>query len=535
MSQPVIKIELVRRAIQEVYQSPLAEKSYADLSATIRTWEEDSPENDEDEEKRIYDGLQSLTGFLQNKGYESEADEVVSFTLKFFPERYFPELPRTRAYKDLDLLLFKSARQALKNIPDSEEKLAILNLFEEHYREAIQDLELLASEIAEGKFKKNGTGTAGELFRCFADAALQLQNTPVKDNIWTLMNQLAMKINISINGYNQAFLLLNGIEKVNAEKPSGWLREEMIRNEIFFWRNYCWKNIDEAVVAKDNSQIVYWIDNSLPFMKTGYERTNLLSLRAGTAMNTKPFPRQFLTGGTIFIVIAAIVFIISREPEAKKSLNLEQSREELIQSIRTGFQTEEKKPQTWQQIVSQASKINSKTGLPEVRPPLKPHLRPLNLLEVRHAIFQKFRLDYLKEQYLSKEESMKLAALENDWKSRCDFYEYNIEDREKVHWDLKIYGPYLTQDAIDILNSWRGRDKNGINAISPDELMSQNNPLHIRLIIQELRHRGCFKASETPQIWNEECSWSLKEFKATYLSIVDSVWDIKTQKALFGM
>lgn len=263
-----MKIELVRRAIQEVYQSPLARQSYDDLAAAIRTWEGDSAENDEDEEKRIYDGLQSLTGFLQNKEYESEADEVVSFTLKFFPERYFPQLPRTRAYKDLDLLLFKSARQALQNLPDSKEKLAKLDLFQEHFRESIQDLELLACEIAEGKFNKNGTGTAGELYRSFADAALQLQGISIKDNIWTLMNQLAMKINISINGYNQAFLLLKGIESVKAEKPSGWLREEMKRNEIFFWRNYCWKNIDEAVVAGDNSKIVYWIDNSLPYMKT---------------------------------------------------------------------------------------------------------------------------------------------------------------------------------------------------------------------------------------------------------------------------
>ncbi len=158
----------------------------------------------------------------------------------------------------------------------------------------------------------------------------------------------------------------------------------------------------------------------------------------------------------------------------------------------------------------------------------------MNISEIRYAVFQKHRLDYLKEQNLAPEERKKLAALEEDWIARCEFYEYKIEDRETVHWNLKIYGPVIIQEALDILRIWRQGDGTDNGPADSNELMNLNNPLHIRLIVNRLHQLKCFNGSETPAVWNQECVHALKDFKASYLSRPDSVWDIDTQNALFG-
>jgi hypothetical protein len=360
MSQSVLKIEQVRLAIQEIYQSPLVKQSYFGLSEAIRCWAEDSNDPDENEEKRIFDGLQSLTGFLQNKGHDSEADEVVGLTLQFFPERYFPQLPRTRAYKDIDLRLFRLTKDALRSSSNSEEKIEALTLFEDNFCEAIQDLELLAAEIMAGKFKSRSSGTAGDLFRSFSNAAQILQDSPGKDNIWSLMNQLAMKINISIGGYYQAYLLMKGIESVKATKPTGWLFEEMRRNEIFFWRNHCWKNIDEALLAKDESKLSYWIDNSLPFLETGYERDNLLAIKNSVSHNTRHFSKTMIIVGAILVAGSVLVYAIWQRASIEKNLNLEQSRKELVQAIRNGFSPENRLSEAWKQEISPNLQIKTR-------------------------------------------------------------------------------------------------------------------------------------------------------------------------------
>lgn len=534
MIQSASKTELVRLAIQEIYQSPLAGQGYSGLSEAIRSWAEESPETDENEEKRIFDGLQSLTGFLQSKGHDSEADEVVGLILRFFPERYFPQLPRTRAYKEIDLRLFRLTRDSLGSTPNLEEKKEALALFEESFCEAVQNLQILVSEIAEGKFKSRNLGVAGDLFRSFSNAAKLLQDTPGKDNIWSLMNQLAMKINISLGGYHQAYLLMKGIESVKATKPTGWLLEEMKRNEIFFWRNYCWQNIDEALVAKDDSKLSYWIDNSLPFLETGYERDNLLAMKESVSHGAWHFSRMMLISCTILIAGSILVYTIRKNAQSAKSLDLDQSRKELVQAIRTGFNPETQQPEAWKQEITSDAEVQRRTALSESKPPLRPHGRPLNISEIRYAVFQKYRIDYLKEQELSIEESKKLAALEEDWLARCEFYEYKNEDREAVHWDLKINGPALIQEAQEILKTWRYGDDAENSPLDSNELMNLNNPLHVKLIISRLRQLKCFTASETPEIWDQECVFALKDFKATYLSKLDSVWDIDTQKALFG-
>lgn len=533
MSQSESPIELVRLAMQDVYQSPCAPEKYTALSNAIRQWEYGNPPPEPGEDQKIFDGLQSLISFLQKKGFNGEADDIFSLILKFFPENYFPELPRAEVSRDLDLHLFEEAKKFLTSKPHPEKLHKALEDFEEQFRRSNLNLPLLASEVASGSFQGEGEGRAGELFRSFAEAAVMLQDSAIKDIPWALMNQLAMRVNNTISGFNQAYLILKAIEMVKTARPSGWLRDEMARNEAFFLRNYCWKNIDEAVAAKDDAQIIYWIDKFLPFVKMGYERSNLLLLRQSTVKHLRSFPRSVLVAFGVMAIVMIVLSVVWLEPESKRSLNLDNARKELIQAVRTGIKPEPKPvvPQSFEPVVIE---VFSRTGLREVKPPYKPHGRPLNIFEIRHVVFQRQRLNYLAEQKLSEVESARLELLEDDWRMRCNFYDYSHADREKVYWDLKIHAPTLVLDAQDILSSWRNTSFDENSAPTMQELLNLNHPFHLKLIVQRLRKLGCYTASESPKIWDENCNRALIEFKATHLSIVDSVWDRKTQNALFG-
>jgi MoaA/NifB/PqqE/SkfB family radical SAM enzyme len=227
-----------------------------------------------------------------------------------------------------------------------------------------------------------------------------------------------------------------------------------------------------------------------------------------------------------------VVSILLSEPAPKQRLNLQRSREKIL-SAKKGMQSptekrdEEKEPKVYY--------VTSRTGLIEKKPPVRPHNRDLDLYEIRHAVFQKMRLDYLAEQNLSPEEREKYQVLLEDYNSRCEFYKYKSEDREKVHWDGKINAPRIIQDAQDILASWRPENKQEeIARLVENELLSLNNPIHVQHIVGRLQLYGYYHGQVLPESWNDEASRALLDFKVSNLGVVDSKWDRKTQNALFG-
>jgi hypothetical protein len=535
MGSSILQLEQVRKSIQEVYQLPERAESYLELQKAILAWEKACGGKEDDEGRRIFDGLQSLHAFLNNKGLSTEALQIFYLQITVFPELYFPKLPKGRSQQKLDLELFAGMRQALAGKATPEKVRKALTEFEESFRRVNLNLPLLASEIASGEFHRDGKGRAGEFFRSFAEIVTLLQETPARDTPWELMNQLAMKINNQVSGFNQSYLFLKALETIKTARPAGWVRNEIARNQEFFQRNFCWKNIDDAVVARDDKRQIHWIDRALACINDEFERKYLLSKRERAVKRIgKPVQPYIMAGIAVAFVIFVIV-LIKTEPETRKSLNLDFARKDLMKALGRGIKDEKNETQSEDPVsVVPVRRFFSRSGLDEYYPPLKPHTRQLTLPEIRHAVFQRQRLDFLKAQNLDKIERERLEQLEREWKARCDFYDYRSEDREAVFWDLKIHGPNLALDAQDILNSWRSGEEQQIRrTIESNVDLDINNSLHLRIILERLRSLGCLTASETPKVWDENCRRALIEFKATHLSVPDSVWDRKTQDALF--
>ena len=169
-------------------------------------------------------------------------------------------------------------RQALAGKTTPEKVRKALTEFEESFRRVNLNLPLLASEISSGEFHRDGKGRAGEFFRSFAEIVTLLQDTPASDTPWELMNQLAMKINNQVSGFNQSYLFLKALETIKtASLPGGFAtRSPETRN---FFREFLLENIDDAVVARDDKRR-FTGSTVLGLYNDEFERKYLLSKRS---------------------------------------------------------------------------------------------------------------------------------------------------------------------------------------------------------------------------------------------------------------
>ncbi|MEW6711323.1 MAG: hypothetical protein AB1403_15955 [Candidatus Riflebacteria bacterium] len=532
------QFEQIKKTMLAVYSLPAERSNFIKLSQLLNEWDELIFPAKEFQGQKLFEDLQSLQAFLENRGLAAQGEEILRLILFVFPEKYFPAVPWAKDSQDVDYRLLEEAAAVVKskNYPDFVQES--VRLFNEQFLKIDRKLVAFALEVENFQFKENGAGEAGELFRRFADVADKLNSTVLKDMPWTIMNQLALKTNNSISHFLAAYLIVRGMKTIKNARPSPGLFELMQRNEAFFTRNHYWKSIDDDLARKDFSSLVQNIDKFLPMADSGYERSNLLSLRNRALQNINEIPRNFMAYAIVSLVIAALVAIILYEPVPRTSLNLDRSREELLNSGKKAAEaekTQESAADNSQETFDRALEVVSRTGLPERKPPLRPHNRKLDIFEIRHVVFQKMRIDYLREQLLSPQEKKLLDEMNKDYLARCEFYEYSSSDREKVHWDAKIHAPRLTQDAQDILARWR-RDNAPIDVekLTASQLLSLNNPDHVKILIDRLKLYGYYREQEIPDTWNESAKRALLDFKVSNLAVVDSIWDMPTQKALFG-
>lgn len=533
MAEKETSFDLLRKSILAMYSAPTERPNLINITRHLTDWDEQEFDGKEFEGQKTFEELQSLSAFLENKGLSAQSDEIFRLILHTFPEKYFPSLPWLKDSKDIDLQVMDDAKFVLesRNYPDYVQES--FRLFDEHFRKVNRTLPSFVQEVEMNMFKERGSGDAGELFRRFADVADKLHSTSLKDISWTLMNQLAMKLNNKMNAFNAAYMFLKGLDEVKIARPSQGLRDDMRRNESFFLRNFYWKNIDEATAKNDFANLVFYIDKFLPMVETGYERSNLLMLRDNALRQINEIPKGCVTFIMAAFVLLIVVSIILSEPDKGKRRNLDKSRKQILvpkkendTNIESTYGTRE---------LSEALEVKSRTGLRERKPPVRPHYRKLNLFEIRHVIFQKMRLDYLSEQKLNDEEQHQLDLLLKDYADRCEFYKYDSGDREKVHWDAKIYSPRIIQDAQDHLAGWRLKKYPADFVDAQDnQLLSTNNPVHVKIILERLQIYGYYKEPTIPSSWDESAKRALLDFKVSNMGVVNSDWDSEAQKYLFG-
>lgn len=538
MAESKSPFELVRQTILEIYSAPSVQEHFVNLGRYLSIWDDKDYSAKEFEGLKIFEDLQGLCSFLENRNLNAQSDEVFRLILHTFPEKYFPSLPWLKDSEDVDYKLLEDAGFVIKSRKYPDYVQESFRLFQEQFHKVNHKLPAFIKEVEMNMFRSNGAGMAGELFRLFADFAENLDTTKMKDIPWTMINQLAMKLNNRMNAYNAAYLLLKGLEEIRTVQPTPGLRDTIYRNKKFFLRNFYWQKIDESQANKDYSNLVFYIDKFVPLIDSGYERSNLLAIRSKALKNISEVPKGLVGYVLLGFALLVIVSIFLSEPPTKERLNLDQTRRRIL-SRKKGTKSGESAfwPADADDNDRQAKPIivKSRTGLREIKPPVHPHNRKLNLYEIRHAVFQKMRLAYLGEiDDLSQSEQEKLEVLKEDYDSRCKFYKYDNEVREKVHWDASIHAPRIIQDAQDILRKWRNENAKGsISRLVENELLSLTNPRHVEAIVKRLKHYGYFKGENIPENWNNDAKRALLDFKVSNLGIVNNEWDMKTQKALF--
>jgi len=528
---------LITESVMAVYAASTDASVYKRLEKYIQDWDEfEFPDKDAAGVK-IVDELQSLINHLEKKGLKTQSDSVFRILLHTFPESHFSPVPVQVEAPRFDFGSLKTADLGF----DSDEKVAdarkAIAAFEKCYRNAVNNLEKLVREVEMKLFREMGTGDAGDLYRSFIEAVDAVAESSVADSPWELMNQLALKVNNNVSAFHQAYVLLHEIRQYKEAQPSESLLQELIKNEVFFLRNYYWKRIDDAAARNDNSSIVYYVDKIMPMVQSAHEKSNLLLLR-NNAIKKNDEPIKGCV--TFFAVGIAIMFLINFvfSSPGGGGKDREPSRWELFWS---SFAPKKESDYAISFAAIPADlKISNRAGLEEVKPSEQKNNRKLSLAELRHVVFQRMRLEYLSQQELTEEETALLQKLWEEYRKRCEFYEYEPEDRERAEIEAQRNMKSILEDAEDI----RKKNKPAKKDQAPDDdeetmeehrlLLSLDNPVHARRIIQRLAELGYYKGNVENSTWDRQARKALIEFKVAKMSLLDDSWNLEAQQALLG-
>jgi hypothetical protein len=537
-------LERIDESIMAAYAASSDASTVQQLKKYVEAWDDlDYPGKDE-AGIRLAKDLQALISHFEKKGLKSQADEVFLVLLQTFPESHFSAAPlQTAAISTpVDFASLRVMDLGLESDEEIVEIRTAVDCFEHHFTQALSDLPQLAREIEMKLFREMATGDVAELYRQFKAVASAVQNTPLRDAPWAFMNQLALKLNNELKAFNQAYTLLHEILEIKVAEPSEELRSELEKNEIFFLRNYYWKRIDDAVAGKDNSAVVFYVDKLMPMSQGGHERSNLLMLRSNAIKRNDEPIRGCVTFFAVVVVamlcINILLNIFSGNGRGKDGGQVPSR----WQAFWSQFAPKSESDLAIDFSATQNSlRVLNNAGLDEVKPPDQPVDRKLNILELRHVVFQRIRLEHLSQQELTPEEQEHVNRLWEDWRKRCEFYKYDAEDRERAETEAQRHMKSLVDDAENIKNSIASVSSE--EATPPEEhekfeqhkiLLSLDNPAHVKRIIGRLAQFGYYKGDLNATAWNSQARKALIEFKVARMSVLDDAWDMKTQEALLG-
>ncbi len=526
----------INELIDGVYASTDIQGAITELGRTLEIWDNMVFQGKEFEADTIFTSLQNLKSFFEKKGDETVADKVSKVILEVFPELCFPELPagqqqihvNTKPLEDVAFIL------KFRGYPDeTQEKF---RLFRERVFDVLKNVPLFVEELDRKNFSATGSGNAGELFRKFIESTEQLQNTELINVPWEVLLQIANKLNSEKKAYFAAYSLVKGLNGIKNVFPPNSLKEELKRSEIFFQRNYYWELMDSAMATQSYGDVVFYVDRLLPLADSAAERSNLLVIKNNALKKSEGLPKGC-------ILIALLLFFGALFFASKVASNRSKNKTGNVFEKMAEEKQKKKKKKKSRNVPyrkgKKAVKKPSKTGLRETVPPLRPHTKNLTLEEVRYAVFQKQRLDFLLKMDLSPEEYVVYKKLVDEYKKRCEIYKYNPKDREKVDWELKIHILSLKEDAREILKDIRkelGTDEEDAQEDEEDsenDLLSTRDDVAVEQIQLKLKELGFFDSHITG-VWDEETRKAILKFKIEKFSVLDEKWDLETQKKLFG-
>ncbi|MBU1109218.1 MAG: hypothetical protein KKB51_21245, partial [Candidatus Riflebacteria bacterium] len=428
--------------------------------------------------------------------------------------------------------------------------------FEDCFRMALADSERLVHDIEMRQFREGCVGLAADLFTAFYAVATEKAETVYRDIPWKLLHQLAWHLNNVSKKYNEAYGILKTILSLTTLSPTTALTVELESSMGFFKRNHYWNRIDSAAVSGDHGTMILYIDRLMPIVTAGHEKSNLIMLRAKAVKSGKGLPC-----GCLWLLIAVLLilfginYILNKfaftDPGENASTTITSLQPTNGDPIERIYATPE--------LASMSLKVFNRAGLNEIKPPLLPHGRKLNLSELRYVIFQKRRLEYLGEIELSPQEKEILRQLWEEWRSRGENIDFETDDRKKVENEANLYSAMLKSDAEDQLerslkvftkDGWKKDPDNGDIDESPLEMRdNEHKPgeqpsgevlLNLRVsadiqkVLLRLEQIGYYNGPTDLDKWNRVARAALARFKAAKMLRIDDQWDLETQQALFA-
>lgn len=502
--------------IDTIFDDPEQKDNYINLARHISDWEDENARSGSLEARDICSYLQKLENHLSLNSFHTQSEQISRIIIQHFPELLFPELPKTERETVINLKPLKDARKVLKSQNFSEEIQEAFRLFEEQFKKAMNNLLAFSKDVELGHFRERGSGVPGELFRQLKIITLMIEDTQISSIPWELINQLALKINNDLGAYHPSYSILRNLSSIVTKRTPESIEAQIRRNRIFFQRNLLWDDLDKASQEKRYGKVVVIIDKLLPLVESASEKENLVLMKKNALEKVEGSSK----GCLIIVIVLAILSGIVSMFDVKTLF-----RNDIINTKKTDSKDNQHKPE---QTIKKQFKDSS--GLIEEIPPLQPYDKPLTIPQIRYAVYQKERIEYLKGMSLSDSEQAKLKVLIDDWQKRCAFYKYNVKDREKIDFEVKNYKNFLILDTNEILASWR---KKSIKQLVDKQLLNLSVPAYAKKVQTRLKKWGYFSGALNG-IWDEESKRALKEFKVIHMGIVDSKWDFKTQKILFS-
>ncbi len=384
---------------------------------------EESKGHEEPRSKEIYAIVRDFCLWLANENGQYEEALTISRALL----ETFPELPAVAVQLSQDVDALESLAEEAKSVELMGPLIGAVEATQT--KTSVFDDDLVASG-----FGPKSHGLSKTLYDAFVDVAAKTARTELADMPWMVVRGLAIDLNKKHESPEGACAILEGLISHKGTTPSKAVFERLREDQRTLRRNLKWEELKRISgdVPKGISLVSELLDGA-----DADERAALLQLKAAMEQKRAATVRKRVFWG---LVAAAFVGFLIYDVNKKPSYS---------PSPTTAFTPSTSQP-SYTPSLSASSQLGEQMPAPGTD-------RVLSRSEVRYCVFQKERLDIIRDLVSNNREidRRRFNALVNDWNSRCSSFRYRQGVLQAIEAEVPGKRQSLRLDAQRLISSWR--------------------------------------------------------------------------------
>lgn len=380
---------------------------------------------DEPKSKRIFGKVRDLAVWLANDLGEYNAAKRLSLSL----ERTFPELPSVLAQLSEDI-------ETLGSLVENARSRELVQPLTEAVRRGQENLAQLAREILKGRYRVDGGGLAGELFRTFEEARAKADELSPTELPWYLVRSVALDLNNDAGEPYAATRLLENIYRTAPPGIADKIQDDLQSLKILRLQ----KDLHDAVKSEDlvrARDLAAEIMEAAPDLRAEYARLHAgLNERIASRSRTRWF-------WGILAAIAAIIMLSEGDFSSSSHEPPSTSSGTSLDDYLTPDAT------TSEPTISEDPPSNDETGASI--PPSEGHFGPLTLPQLRYCMFEKRRLDLLDSRISTSAGIRWFNDRVDDFNSRCAKGSYSLTDQSTINLEMAAKQDEMESEVAELL------------------------------------------------------------------------------------